>query len=193
MIVTKVSAEAATMRADARRNRALILAAAEETFGAEGVGVPVDEIARRAGVGTGTLYRHFPTKEALFEAVVVDHMLNLVEEAATLATSDQPGDALFEFVVRLARQGAAKRNIVDALSGAGIDLKETAAGPKAQVEAAIGELLARAQAAGEVRRDITVADLFGLVMGPCVFAGDHAESSQERMVAVVCDGLRSPR
>ena len=62
------------MRADARRNRELILAAADAAFADEGLAVPVDEIARRAGVGAGTLYRHFPTKEALFEAVLVAHM-----------------------------------------------------------------------------------------------------------------------
>ncbi len=180
------------MRADARRNRDLILAAAEEAFAEEGLSVPVDEIARRAGVGAGTLYRHFPTKEALFEAVVVDHMLQLAADARELAGSDRPAQALFEFIGRLAQQGATKRNLIDALVGAGVDVKERAAGPKAEVEAAFQLLLERAQAAGQVRADVTLADLFGLVMGACAFSGERGDCSQSRMLAVVCDGLRTP-
>jgi AcrR family transcriptional regulator len=183
---------AANVRADARRNRALILDAAEAVFAEQGLGVPVDEIARRAGVGTGTLYRHFPTKEALFEAVVVDHMLSLAGEAAALSDSEHPGDALFDFLGRMVREGSSKRNLIDALTGAGIDFKETAACPKAQMEEAVQKLLTQAQSAGEVRPDVSLPDLIGLVMGACSFAGDHSGCSSERMLAVVCDGLRLP-
>ena len=182
---------AAPMRADARRNRSSIMAAAEEAFAEEGLGVPVDEIARRAGVGTGTLYRHFPTKEALFEAVVVDHMLRLAEEARALADSDQPGQALFDFMARLAIEGTAKRDLVEALMGAGVDVKTRAAEPKAAVEGSFQVLLDRAQSAGEIRPDVQLADLFGLVMGTCQFAASQPDDgSQSRMLAVVCDGLR---
>jgi AcrR family transcriptional regulator len=73
------------LRADARRNRARVLEAAQEAFTAEGLSVPLDEIARRAGVGAGTVYRHFPTKEALFEAVVVHRIQGLTEDALTRA------------------------------------------------------------------------------------------------------------
>jgi AcrR family transcriptional regulator len=180
------------LRADARRNRELILAAADQVFSEEGLGVPVDEIARRAGVGAGTLYRHFPTKEALFEAVLVAHMERLAERGRELVDHPRPGQALFEFMSCLAGEAASKRNLMDALSGAGVDLKESAAEPKAAVEEVFGELLARAQAAGEIRADITVADLFGLVMGTCSLAPPGGpESSQARMLAVVCDGLRA--
>jgi AcrR family transcriptional regulator len=181
------------LRADARRNRELILAAADQAFSEEGLGVPVDEIARRAGVGAGTLYRHFPTKEALFEAVLVAHMERLAERGRELVDHPRPGQALFEFMSCLAGEAASKRNLMDALSGAGVDLKESAAEPKAAVEEVFGGLLARAQAAGEIRADITVADLFGLVMGTCSLAppGAPESSSQARMLAVVCDGLRA--
>jgi AcrR family transcriptional regulator len=186
--------EAARMRADARRNRLAILAAAEEAFAAEGLGVPVDDVARRAGVGAGTLYRHFPTKEALFEAVLVHHIEELTAEARALAESDQPGSALFDFLAKLARQAGAKRNLIDALSGAGINIKATASEPKAELERATEVLLTRAQQAGEARPDVTVAELFGLVMGACAFAGnDTSACSHARMVAVVCDGLRLER
>ena len=188
---TAAAGPPAQLRADARRNRALILAAANEVFAEEGLGVPVDLIARRAGVGAGTLYRHFPTKEALFEAVLVDHMERLAEYAEQLAADTDPTGALFAFMDRLADEGAKKRNLIDALAGAGIDLKEAAAGPKAAVEQAFERLLARAQAAGGIRSDITVADLFGLVMGACSLAGSHtADCSPARMLSVVQAGLR---
>ena len=148
-------------RADARRNRAQILAAAEIVFAEEGLGVPVDEVARRAGVGVGTLYRHFPTKEALFEAVIVHHMERLRDEARTLADSDEPGEALFLFLGFLARDVAAKRNLFEALSGAGINVKDSAGEIKEELEAAAAHLLARAQQAGQVRPDVTVPDVVG--------------------------------
>lgn len=178
------------LRADARRNRESILAAAGQAFAEEGLGVPVDEIARRAGVGAGTLYRHFPTKEALFEAVVVEHMQQLAADARDALEGDEPGPALFEFMGRLAAAAGTKRNLIDALVGAGVDIKAAAAGPKAELEAAFARLLERAQQAGQVRPDVTIADLFGLVMGACAVAGDGVDCSQSRMLSVVCAGLR---
>ena len=84
------------LRADAVRNRAKVLAAASEAFAAEGLAVPLDEIARRAGVGAGTVYRHFPTKEALFEAVITDRLLALAADAeARLASNEDAGEAFF--------------------------------------------------------------------------------------------------
>jgi AcrR family transcriptional regulator len=180
-----------SLRADARRNRALILAAAEEAFGKDGVGVPVDEIARRAGVGAGTLYRHFPTKEALFEAVLLEHMTKLAAEARRLATRSDPGQALFDYLLDLGHEAGTKRNLMEALSGAGIDIKEAAAAQKEEIEREFQHLLDRAQAAGQVRSDVTLQDLFGLVVGTCAFASEEAGAcSQSRMLAVVCDGLR---
>ena len=85
------------MRADAARNRAKVLAVAYETFAAEGIAVTVDEIARRAGVGPGTIYRHFPTKEALFTAVIEDRVRSFIDTAHALLAAD-PGTALFEFL-----------------------------------------------------------------------------------------------
>jgi AcrR family transcriptional regulator len=179
------------MRADARRNRSRILEAAAEAFAQDGLGVPVDEIARRAGVGAGTLYRHFPTKEALFEAVIVEHIEGLVDKARSLAESDHPGAALFEFLGYLAEVGSSKRNLVDALAGAGIDIKANLESSKQQMDESMQVLLERAQAVGEVRLDVTLADLLGLVIGACMFSGSEATAcSQARMMAVVCDGLR---
>ena len=180
------------LRADARRNRDRILAAADAAFAEEGLGVPVDEIARRAGLGAGTLYRHFPTKEALFEAVLVAHMDRLACYGQQLAGSDRPDQALFEFVGHLASEAASKRNLIDALSGAGFDVKAASSESKAALEEAFQALLSRAQAAGLVRDDVQVADLMGLVMGACALAtGERTECSQSRMLAVVFAGLRA--
>jgi AcrR family transcriptional regulator len=180
------------LRADARRNRDLILAAADEAFADEGLGVPVDEIARRAGVGAGTLYRHFPTKEALFEAVLVAHMDRLACYGRGLASSDRPDEALFEFVRGLASEATSKRSLVEALSGAGYDIKATSLEAKTDLEEAFQNLLSRAQSAGLVRPDVQVADLMGLVMGTCALAADErTDCSQSRMLAVVFAGLRT--
>ena len=180
------------LRADARRNRDRILAAADAAFAEEGLGVPVDEIARRAGLGAGTLYRHFPTKEALFQAVLVAHMDRLACYGQQLAGSDRPDQALFEFVGHLASEAASKRNLIDALSGAGFDVKAASWESKVAVEEAFQALLSRAQAAGLVRDDVQVADLMGLVMGACALAtSERVESPQSRMLAVVFAGLRA--
>ena len=183
---------AAGLRADARRNRGQILAAAETVFAEQGVGVPVDEIARRAGVGVGTLYRHFPTKETLVEAVIVTHMERLVDEAALWAESDDPGAALFAFLRRMAEEATSKRDLVDALAGAGINVKDSAGGPKERLEAVTALLLERAQAVGVVRPDVTLSDLIGLVMGACMASDSPSvPCSRARMMEVVCDGLRA--
>ncbi len=180
------------LRADARRNRDLILRAADEAFAAEGLGVPVDEIARRAGVGAGTLYRHFPTKEALFEAVLVAHMDRLARLAEELSQRDDPEQALFEFMTDLGREAASKKNLIDALVGAGVDVQATASESKRAVETAFCSLLSRAQAAGTIRQDVTVDDLFGLVMGTCAMAHHpSSDASQARMLAIVFDGMKA--
>lgn len=181
----------APARADARRNRVRILEAAEAAFADDGLGVPVDEIARRAGVGAGTLYRNFPTKEALFEAVIRHHLDALAEEAARLSAGDEPGAALFGFLEHLARQASARRNLVDALVGAGLLDTESFAAHKQGVTAGLELLLHRAQAAGAVRADVTVDDLFGMVVG-CAMSPKADAGSQSRMLSVVCEGLRAP-
>src|SRR5215218_10822981 len=86
------------LRADAARNRARVLEVAYETFAAEGLAVPIDEIARRAGVGAGTVYRHFPTKEELFRAVIQDRISRIVDDGRDLLASGHAGEALFTFL-----------------------------------------------------------------------------------------------
>jgi AcrR family transcriptional regulator len=184
---------AKNLRADARRNRARVLEAAEAVFSSEGLSVPIDEIAERAGLGVGTIYRHFPTKEALFEAIVLHHMERLLERARCLASAGDPAEALFEFMSVIVEEGVAKRDLADALAGAGIDLKATVSTLKHDLESALSALLVRAQSAGTVRDDVTVADLLGLISGACMTTERHPDPrSPRRMLQIVCDGLRRP-
>ena len=107
------------LRADARRNREQVLRAAREAFAESGYGVPLDEIAARAGVGPGTVYRHFPAKEALFQAVVTARIEDLLGDARARADNDDPGGAFFGFLGRVAEEAAAKRDLPDAIAIAG--------------------------------------------------------------------------
>src|SRR5689334_24084493 len=112
------------MRADAARNRARVLDVAYETFAAEGLSVPIDEIARRAGVGAGTVYRHFPTKEDLFRAVVDDRIRAIITWGQGLLETVAPGEALFTFLRTLVlKWGAADRGLSEALAGAGVSVE----------------------------------------------------------------------
>ena len=180
------------MRADARRNRDLILAVAAEAFAAEGLGVPLDELARRAGVGPGTVYRHFPTKESLFEAVV-DHRLRLLcTKAETLASAPDPGAALRTFLDRLVDEAAPKQDLVDALAQADVDLGAVLAATGADLREAVAHLLRRAQTARVVRLDVTPDDLMALLSGLLValrFHHDGRSADPKRALAVLWDGL----
>ena len=182
------------MRADAVKNRQRILEAAEEIFATEGVAVPIDTVAERAGVGVGTLYRHFPTKEALFEAIVMARLEYLLETARAYAQADEPGDALFSFLEEFARHASAKHDLFDALSSAGIDIKSNCAGMIDDMKRNIDVLLQRAVSAGSVRADVSTEEMVGLVIGVCQAGGhpDYDEATRQRMVGIVCDGLRAP-
>jgi AcrR family transcriptional regulator len=181
------------LRADAERNREHVLEVAQEVFAAEGLAVPIDEIARRAGLGVGTLYRHFPTKEALFLAIVVDRMEHLVAEARALATARDPGEAFFGFLSRMVHEGSAKKDFMDALSGTREELGRTLAGIKASYRTALAVLLERAQDSGAVRRDVSVFEVHALVTGTLASLdqlGRDSAQARQRLLAIVCDGLR---
>ena len=179
------------LRADARRNRERVLEAARSAFAAEGLSVPLDEIARRAGVGPGTLYRHFPAKEALLEAVMHDRMQRLVDDARALGDAADPGSAFFGFVDRLVAEARPKRDLCEALASAGVDITGTLASTAADLRAEIGHLLTRAQQTGAVRADVTVADLMALLSGILFAMRPGTQADAARTVAVLRDGLRA--
>lgn len=178
-------------RADARRNRERVLETAFAAFAEEGLSVPVHEIARRAGVGTGTVSRHFPTKEALFEAVFVSRVELLVGRARTLKATADAGDAFFHFFGAIVAEGAANRGLADALTGAGFDIKAATSGPGHDVMGALRELLARAQQARAVRHDIDTADVMALIAGCLAREPEPGNSAaRDRLLSVIREGLR---
>jgi AcrR family transcriptional regulator len=173
------------IRADARRNRAQVLRTAAEIFASEGLSVPVHEIARRAGVGTGTVSRHFATKEDLFAAVLLGRMAELTEHADGLAAAEDPGTAFFALFTTLIHEGAAHRGLAEALAGAGFYVDAAAAEAGCDVSGRLRDMLAAAQQAGAVRADVSYADVKALMTG-CLAGGDS-----DRVIAVVCQGLRA--
>lgn len=181
------------LRADARRNRAKVLQTAYEVFAAEGLGVPIDEIARRAGVGAGTIYRHFPTKEALYQAIVVDRVEYLVSQARELAATADPAEAFFGFFDLMTSAGATDKGLVDALAGEGFDIEAVMPEHEQAFKDAMGELLVRAQAAGAVRADVTVADVKTLMVGCQAMQRYGGDAAPERVLEVVREGLRPAR
>src|ERR1700722_4039663 len=181
------------LRADAVRNRARVLEVAYETFAAEGLAVPIDEIARRAEVGAGTVYRHFPTKEALFAAVIEDRMQHLVDDRYALLKSVGPGEALFAYLRSLVLQwGATDRGLVDALAGIGIDIETVAPDAEDAFLAMLGDLLSAAQRAGAARPDIGVREVKSILVG-CQAMEAYNSALAERVTDVVVDGLRATR
>jgi len=178
------------LRADAARNRARVLEVAYETFAAEGLGVAIDEIARRAGVGAGTVYRHFPTKEDLYKAVIEDRLNRIVDDGRALLASVDPGDALFAFLRSMVLQwGATDRGLAEALAGLGVDVKEAVPDGEDAFLGLLGDLLRAAQKAGTVRRDLNVRDVKALMVGAQAIQTYNAEAA-ERLTEVVLDGLR---
>ncbi len=184
------SAASRPMRADAQRNRSRILDAAEVVFAAEGIEVPVDTIAEKAGVGVGTLYRHFPTKEKLCEAILLDRLAGLTEDARGKADAADPGAAFFAFLNHMAELSSAKRDLIAAVMGAGIEFEEAAAPVKEDLIEAVGVLLQRAQSAGAVRSDVRAETVVSLVAGTCQAAASHADVCSGDLLGIVCDGLR---
>lgn len=179
------------MRADAARNRARVLEVAYDTFAEEGLSVPIDEIARRAGVGAGTIYRHFPTKDDLFRAVAEDRIQRIVNEGRALAEAEAPGAALFVFLRSLVLQwGATDRGLTDALSAGAIDVETTMPETEREFLELMDGLLKAAQEAGTVRGDLDVRDVKAILVG-CLAIQDASPEAAERLVEVVLDGLRA--
>lgn len=181
------------LRADARRNRQRVLRTAQRLFAQDGLGVPLDEIARRAGVGPGTVHRHFPTKEALYLAVAIDELERLVAEAKALAATDDPA-ALFTQLSRMVAMGAENVAVKSALVAAEFDVRVAAPEVAADITNQVGGLLVRAHAAGVVRPDVTVDEVMALVAGAfAAIRHANAETSQERsahLTEIILDGLR---
>ena len=178
------------LRADAARNRARVLEVAYETFAAEGLSVPIDEIARRAGVGAGTVYRHFPTKDDLYRAVVEDRIGRIVDEGRTVVAGQDPAEGLYLFLRSVVLQwGATDQGLKEALAGAGVNVEAVKAETEQAFLAVLGDLLTEAQKAGTARRDLDVRDVKAILSG-CFAVQAAAPESAGRLIDVVLAGLR---
>jgi AcrR family transcriptional regulator len=185
------TAGARVQRVDARANRSRILDVAEEVFGSGGESASTEEVARRAGVGIGTVFRHFPTKAALLEAVLVRRFDRLTERAEALLDAADPGEAFLGLFRQLAASAAAKIAITEALLDAGGDRDGDAARASDGLRRAIGALLQRAQQAGAVRDDVELPEVYALLVGIArAAARAHLdEQARARLLAIVFDGL----
>ena len=179
------------MRSDARSNRVRVLDAAEEVFGQGGESASTEEVARIAGVGIGTVFRHFPTKAELLEAVLARRFGRLRDKALDLATADDPGRAFFDFFAYMVADAAGKIAIAEALAAVGGDAPGVAFQASGQLKQAFGALLARAQQAGAVRKDVQLPEVYALLIGASRAAafGGLDEDISTRALAVIFDGL----
>lgn len=174
-------------RADAQRNRATILATAEQMFAADGLAVSVDDIAKAAKLGIGTLYRHFPTKDALIAAIVIERTARMADEADAALAEEDAGTALFALIERLIEEGEKKRDFVEALGTSDLLMTPALEQSRARFKKALAKLVARAQEQGAVRDDVQAADITAMIKG--LFAADVR--SRPRLLTIFCDGLRA--
>ena len=182
------------MRADARRNYQKLLTAAAEAFTERGTDdVSLEEIAKRAGVGIGTLYRHFPTRQALLEAVYRDQVEALRARADELIATKPPAEALASWLRDLLDFGRTKRMLTTALLTTHNKDSELMSSGSRMVRGAATDTLPGAQEAGVARADANPADLMRLVHAISLTAEWAADDSEQadRLLALVLDGLKS--
>jgi AcrR family transcriptional regulator len=180
-------------RADAVRNRERVLAAAKAVFSKGGADASLEAVAKRAGVGIGTLYRHFPTREALFEAVYRREVQQLSELAEQLKHETSPVEALRRWLHSDIEAVATKKGMSAALALAVHGSSGLHADSLERLAKAVGVLLDRAVAAGEIRSDISPKDLLRALVGMCYMHDQPGwQASVLRLVDIFVDGLRLP-
>lgn len=179
------------LRADARRNRARLLEAAGAAFAEHGTAASLEDVARRAGVGIGTLYRHFPSRDDLIEAVIHDEVDEIVASGAALVGADDPVDALRTWLRAIVAHAARFRGLAASLAAAadGTGCLADACNRKAATAAA---LLERARQAGALRADAAVDDVLDLVSALAWVAEQGRRDDVDRLLDIVLDGLRPP-
>ena len=181
-------------RADAERNRVRLLETAKAAFAEKGAGASLDEIARTAGVGAGTLYRHFPTRDALIEAVYRNEMAQLIAAATRLAETQAPIAALREWLMLFVDYMVTKRGMSEALNslvGGTSKLYSTSA---EQLTRAIAKLIDRAVKSGDIRLDVDPLDLLRALAGvTSVNPGADGTQAAKRMVDILIAGMQIRR
>lgn len=178
------------LRADAVRNRELLITAAAAAFSAHGAEVPLEDIARQAGVGIGTLYRHFPTRDSLVEAVYRHEVDVLVESADELLGARPPDQALEEWLQLFVRHVATKRGMLSVLKPMLSSNPSFFGETKGRATAAATKLLEAGAAAGTVRADVRGGDLLRAVGGICMSTDQERSDASDRLLGLLFDGLR---
>jgi AcrR family transcriptional regulator len=178
-------------RIDALRNRERILEVAKGAFTCHGADASLDDIAKQAGVGAGTLYRHFPTRDALIEAVYRSEVEKLAAAGQKFAATMPPIEALRAWLLLFVDYIAAKHIIAPALNSVAGGPSRLYEGSRSMVQAAIDELVKRAKKSGEVRRDVDASDLLRAVIGVSyVASGGDWQQSARRLVDILIAGSR---
>jgi AcrR family transcriptional regulator len=179
------------LRADARRNRDRLLASAVRAFSQDGPDVTLEAIAKEASVGIGTLYRHFPTREALIEAAYRNELARLCDAAAQLRESLPADAALRDWMDRFLDYMRTKRGMADALRVVIASGADPFAQSRARMVAAVAELLDAGAAAGAIRDDVQPEDVMASLSGISLAAGAPEQQEQaERLLDLLMDGLR---
>jgi AcrR family transcriptional regulator len=187
----KPTALARKPRADGARNRQLLIDAAKAGFADIGLTVSLEEIARRAGVGIGTLYRHFPSREAVVEAVYRREVDQLVEVVPQLLETLPAGEALHQWMHLFVNYIATKRLIAPALGAAMSRASAPQASPAELITGAISTLVKSAVRSGDIRKDINPSDLLRALVGVSFGNPDAGwEASARRLIDILMDGLR---
>jgi AcrR family transcriptional regulator len=187
----KPAAQTRKPRADSARNRQLLVDAAKEGFSEVGLNVSLEEIARRAGVGIGTLYRHFPSREALVEAVYRREVEQLAEAVPQLLETSPAGEALHKWMHLFVDYIATKRVIAPSLATATGRTSALYATSAELITRAVSTLVKRAVACGDVRKDIDPSDLLRALVGVSYGNPDAGwEASARRLIDILMDGLR---
>ena len=177
------------MRADAARNRAKLLTVAYGAFASEGLEVSIDEIARRAGVGAGTIHRHFPTKDDLYRAVIDDRLQQINAEGQRLLDSGSP-EALFEFISLMVSQWAGSKGLVDAFAGRGLDIATISPASEAVFIDTLRELLNQARSAGVVKPELTLTMVKAIIVGMQAMAA-NAPDETAALIPLLSNALRA--
>jgi AcrR family transcriptional regulator len=187
-----VDPERRPLRADAQRNRARLLEAAEAVFTAHGTEASLDDIARRAGVGIGTLYRHFPTRDDLVESLIHSMTEEVIARGQELLEADDAFAALHTWLQSVLRQNATYRGLAGSMVDASCG--DSRLGDACQRQQAVGaELVARAQEQGSVRPDVTWEDVIDLTSAIALVIERGPRHDGDRLLGLALDGLRYQR
>ncbi|MFF1837563.1 TetR/AcrR family transcriptional regulator [Streptomyces sp. NPDC058231] len=195
MVTTAAQTPVRPMRADARRNYDRLLGEARAAFAEHGTDASLEDIARRAGVGIGTLYRHFPNRHALMNAVFQEAVASLLTRSQELAEADRPCEGLVEWLGAIITHAGEYRGLAQALMSTSRDENSALSDCNVPLREAGARLLTRAQDGGTVRADVSIGDLMQLT-NAIALAAEQAPEDPElagRLLTLTLQGLKGPR